>query len=96
MCLKVQYLLLILSSRNCKYLLFFEKNKTDVKGGKSHPEGKPFIIMFVDAYTRQQREDDLRLKSKALLKSIKHPLNFIFNLSPLIESSAYQQLYQSY
>lgn len=95
MCLKVQYLLLILSSRNCKYLLFFEKNKTDVKGGKS-VKGKPFIIMFVDAYTRQQREDDLRLKSKALLKSIKHPLNFIFNLSPLIESSADQQLYQSY
>lgn len=76
--------LLILSSKDVKHL-FFEKYMT----------GKPFILVQLDISVRQQSEDDLQLKSKASLKPIKRPLN-IFNLSPLIQSAADQQLYQSY
>lgn len=44
----------------------------------------------------EKGEDDLQLKSKASLKPIKHPLNIMFNLNPLIQSAADQQLNHSY
>lgn len=90
------HLLLILSSGDFKYLLVFEKYKTGVKGWKSQTKEKPFILTLLDSSIRQQREDDLQLKSKASLKPIKHLLNIIFNLIPLIQSATDQQLYQSY
>lgn len=59
-------------------------------------ERKPFIRTLLDSSIRQQREDDLQLKSKASLKPIKHLLHIIFNPVALIQSASDQQLYQSH